>query len=160
MPWEAFTAALAALPEGQLWRHNVSGDLPGASDTLDAEKCEALTAANKGKRGFTYSHYPLTGHNLDVLSRMNADGFTVNVSHNSPQEALAAVHGLPAVTIVPIDFWQGEKRQGRIVRCPAETSDKISCATCQLCQRRDRNDIVGFSVHGTRKKNAEIIAMG
>jgi len=31
-----FTAAIKALPAGQLWRHNQAGDLPGADETIDA----------------------------------------------------------------------------------------------------------------------------
>ena len=35
MPWKAFTAAIAQLPLGILWRHNEAGDLPGIGDNLN-----------------------------------------------------------------------------------------------------------------------------
>ena len=161
MSWEAFTGAIKKLKAGQLWRHNVSGDLPGANDVLDAEKCDDLVAANSGKRGFTYTHYPMDSANVDVVARMNASGFTVNLSGNSPTEArqLQAKHGLPTVTLYPTRYTDSDwRRDGDIVRCPAEYRDDVSCATCQLCQRSDRKDIVGFTVHGPRAKSADLIA--
>ena len=55
--WGQFTASIAALPDGQLWRHNQAGDLPQVDGTVDAVKLGQLVAANAGKRGFTYSHH-------------------------------------------------------------------------------------------------------
>ena len=52
--FEQFCKQVAALPDGQLWRHNQSGDLqPSASDreTIDAPKLLALVEANRGRRG-------------------------------------------------------------------------------------------------------------
>lgn len=163
MPWGDFLGKVAKLPDGQLWRHNVAGDLPQASDNvIDGAAVRELARVNTGKRGFTYTHYPATGSNLAVLRDVNALGFTVNVSTNSASEAreTRARTGLPTVTIMTADQWDSSgKRDGDIVRCPAEYSDSISCATCQLCQKRDRKDIVGFTVHGTRSKAAaDVIA--
>ena len=162
VPWDTFVSQVRKLPEGQLWRHNVAGDLPqDAHGRIDTEKLTSLASANKGKRGFTYTHYTMDNpHNRENVAFANRVGFTVNVSHNSPQEALQATHGQPRVTLVPEGYWGTDKRVGDIVRCPAETSDTVSCATCKLCSVRDRKDIVGFTVHGTRKANANIIAVG
>ena len=160
--WTVFLSSIRKLPEGQLWRHNVAGDLPqDAYGMIDHSKLWDLAAANTSKRGFTYTHYSMDKpHNREAVAAANRVGFTVNVSHNSPQEAIEATHGQPRVTIVPEDYWQGQNRQGSIVRCPAEQSDTITCATCQLCQRATRKDIVGFTVHGTRSAAANIIAKG
>ena len=162
LPWTQFVDKVRKLPEGQLWRHNVAGDLPQTPQgTIDAPRLWDIVSANTGKRGFTYTHYEPTGDNLEAIAGANRAGFTVNVSHNTPQEALAATHGQPRVTLVPSDYWGTDgKRQGDIVRCPAEYSDSVSCATCGLCQRADRKDIVGFTVHGTRAKSADVIARG
>ena len=43
----------------------------------------------------------------------------------------------------------------RVVVCPATQRDDVSCATCQLCQRQ-RDTIVGFPAHGTRKRVIDI----
>lgn len=165
--WQDFTAKISNLKAGQLWRHNVSGDLPGQNDVLDSDKCMDLMLANGSSRGFTYTHYPVDkGHNRHTIAAMNNGGFTVNLSANSPQHAekLKADpmnFGLPVVSIVPGDFWGTDgKRKGQFVRCPAEYRDDVSCATCKLCSVRSRGDIVGFTVHGTRAKNADVIARG
>ena len=55
--WPTFTAQIAALPDGQLWRHNQAGDLPVDNGTVDAVKLGQLVHANTGRRGFTYSHH-------------------------------------------------------------------------------------------------------
>ena len=147
------------LPEGQLWRHNVAGDLqPTPQGTIDSRALWRLVAANTGRRGFTYTHYTPAGENLEAIAGANRAGFTINVSHNSPQEALEAQHGQPRVTIVPSDYWAEGNRRGNIVRCPAETSDTITCKDCKLCSVATRKDIVGFTVHGTQAKKADIIA--
>jgi len=39
-----------------------------------------------------------------------------------------------------------------IVVCPAQTTKGIQCATCKLCQVRDRKSIVGFLAHGVKAK--------
>ena len=60
MVWAEFTKAIRKLQRGQLWRHNVSGDLPhnGLGD-IDAAKVEQLVDANRGRKGYTYTHHPL-----------------------------------------------------------------------------------------------------
>ena len=69
----------------------------------------------------------------------------------------------PVVTVLPTDAPRTIKTpKGRtIVACPAEYSDRVTCANCGLCQRRDRKDvIVGFHAHGTGKKKANNVAEG
>lgn len=65
--WTDFLRQVTRLPIGQLWRHNVSGDLPrkpGAQeDRIDRRRLQQLAAANRGRQGFTFSHYPvIPGH--------------------------------------------------------------------------------------------------
>src|SRR5215204_3177658 len=57
--WAQFVAAVRALPRGILWRHNEAGDLPGTGDRLDTRKLLELAQANRGKRGYAYTHKPL-----------------------------------------------------------------------------------------------------
>lgn len=160
--WDVFLGKVRKLPEGQLWRHNVAGDLKGSNDVIDSDALVGLVEANTGKRGFTYTHYPVDrSENLGALLSANGNGFTVNVSCNTPQAALETQFntGLPVVTLVPNEeFWRGEKRRGNVVRCPAETSDTVSCATCKLCSVADRKDIVGFTAHGSQASKVEVIA--
>lgn len=148
---------IAALPEGQLWRHNVAGDLPGRGETVDAAALGEIVRANIGKRGFTYTHKKSADAVIWARHATNW-GFTVNLSADDAGEADAlAAHGLPLVCIVPMDTPEKTTTPGGlpIVVCPAQTRDDKTCADCGLCARADRAVIVGFRAHGTRAKIAD-----
>ena len=51
---------IRTIPGGSLWRHNVAGDLPGNGETIDAAALHKIARANRGRRGFTYTHKPAT----------------------------------------------------------------------------------------------------
>jgi len=156
--WGEFTQAIAALPEGQLWRHNQAGDLPQTGGTIDAVKLGQLVHANIGRRGFTYTHHR-DAASLAWVKHANAWGFTVNLSANDLTDAdtLADTGAGPVVVVLPSTQTQNtETPAGRkVVVCPATQRDDVSCATCQLCQRQ-RSTIVGFPAHGTKKRVIDI----
>lgn len=165
--FDALVEKIRALPRGQLWRHNVSGDLPSNDRIrIDADRLTQLVAANRGRKGFTYTHYdPTIAENADAIRSANADGFTINLSANNLDHAdqLAATGAGPVVVVIPADAPKKLTTPAgrKVFACPAETSDRISCANCQLCQRRDRGGvIVGFHAHGTGRKKANAIAQG
>jgi len=56
LDWASLCDRVASLPDEQIWRHNVGGDLPGEGEKVDAAKLGELVRANFGRRGFTYSH--------------------------------------------------------------------------------------------------------
>lgn len=163
MSWATFVERIAALPEGQLWRHNQAGDLPGHGDTINRDMLDSLVDANEGKRGFTYTHKPLTADSLAAITSANLRGFTVNLSANNLAEAdTLAATGLPTVVVLP-DTIQGNVEvrtpAGRRVSvCPATYHDNVSCSTCQLCQRQNRKAIIGFPAHGVSKRKASNVA--
>lgn len=152
--WPTFTASIAALPEGQLWRHNQAGDLPQTDGTIDAVKLGQLVAANTGRRGFTYSHHRDTA-SINWIRHANAWGFTVNLSANDLADAdtLADHAAGPVVVVLPSTQTRNAVTpKGRpVVICPATQRADVSCATCQLCQRQ-RAAIVGFPAHGSRQR--------
>jgi len=161
-PLARFLANIAALPTGQLWRHNQAGDLPHTAGRISRRFVRAIIAANRGRFGYTYTHHSLTvGENLQLLRQANRQGFTVNVSTESESAADAAIaSGLPAVLTVP----SGETRTtwqtaagNRVLVCPAQRSDTKTCSDCQLChgQKRGRRVIIAFLAHGTAKRRAE-----
>lgn len=149
--WSGFVSAVASLPEGQLWRHNQAGDLPGDGHTVDPVALGELVASNIGKRGFTYSHYR-DAASLAWIKHANEWGFTVNLSANSLEDAdtLADTGAGPVVCVLPSAQTQNTTtpKGRRVVVCPATQRNDISCATCQLCQRQ-RETIVGFPAHGS-----------
>jgi hypothetical protein len=156
--WATFTSQIAALPDGQLWRHNQAGDLPGDGTTVDPVRLGQLVAANIGRRGFTYSHYR-DGASLSWIKTANEHGFTVNLSANdlTDADALAETGAGPVVVVLPSTQTENTTTPAgrRVVVCPATQRDDVSCATCQLCQRQ-RSTIVGFPAHGTKKRVIDI----
>ena len=68
--WSNFLENVAGLPDGQLWRHNQAGDLCGENNKISARFIRQLIKANKGKRGFTYTHKPVD--NSNATNRLNA----------------------------------------------------------------------------------------
>lgn len=157
----ALCGNVAALPPGQLWRHNVAGDLPGTGESVDPVQLGQIVAANIGKRGFTYTH-KTAPENLQWIKHANDWGFTVNLSADNAGHAdqLADTGAGPVVCIVPMDTPEKTTTPaGRsIVVCPAQTRDNVTCADCQLCQRTNRAVVVGFRAHGTRAKIADQLA--
>lgn len=151
----ALCASVAALPEGQLWRHNVAGDLPGEGEGVDADALGQLVLANLGRRGFTYTHKK-SAEALHWSAHATAWGFTVNLSADDAGEAddLAEAAAGPVVAIVPTDTPEKSYTPaGRtIIVCPAQSRDGVTCETCGLCARADRGVIVGFRAHGTRAR--------
>jgi hypothetical protein len=161
--WDAFLRLIRKLNRGQLWRHNVSGDLPIVADgIIDGNKVVELADANRGRKGYTYTHHPLTDTNLGVIKYANAAGFTVNVSTESVEAAdrIMSEHKIPAVAVVNSDktdrFYRTESGR-KVITCPATLHDNVTCATCGLCQQSDREFIVAFPAHGTAKKTVNEI---
>ena len=164
--WSTFISKIKDLPTGSKWRHNQAGDLPGDMEKLDNEKCIELAKANEGKRGFTYTHYDVLDNfqNAITVNMMNHLGFTVNVSANNLEHAdkLCDLDIAPVATVLPIDQTTNTvtPKGRKVVVCPATYKDDVSCASCMLCEKWDRNVVVGFPAHGTSKKKAAMVAAG
>jgi hypothetical protein len=151
---------IARLPIGQAWRHNQAGDLPGRSNRIDRAKLRQLVRANVGKRGWTYTHPPLTETNVEAIREANAGGFTVNVSANDATHAVSVKQqypDLPVACVLPADTTAKVQTVDgvRIVTCPATLRDDVTCEKCLLCQRSDRDYVIGFPAHGSGRKKAE-----
>jgi hypothetical protein len=174
--WSALIVNIGKLPLATLWRHNQAGDLPGRSNRIDCDALAELVNANRGKRGFTYTHKPPIGANADMIKWANQQGFTINLSANNLAHAdqLAALAIAPVVTLLPqrdigmpdhVDLGNAVKAKvhitpaGRkVVECPATYRDDVTCQSCQLCQRQTRKVIVGFPAHGAARRRASTIA--
>ena len=155
--WSAFCASVAALPEGQIWRHNVAGDLPGDGHHVDPFKLDELVHANVGRRGFTFTHYTTRQNKLNAstIQRANASGFTINLSADSLAHAddLADLGIAPVAVVVPTNSPLRLKTPAgrRVVICPAETAAELTCVDCQLCSIPTRKALIGFKAHGQAK---------
>jgi hypothetical protein len=145
------------LPPASLWRHNVAGDLASSNrTTIDRTALRALTAANTGRKGFTFTHYDVLTNlaNRQSIDEANRDGFRVNLSANSLEhaDALADLRIAPVTVILPAAVTENTTTpKGRtVVVCPNDMTPGATCATCQLCSRM-RSTIVGFPATGGQK---------
>lgn len=163
--WNEFTKQVSKLSKGVLWRHNQAGDLPGDGIDIDIAAMLKLIKANKGKRGFTYTHYDALGNdnNAEIIAQANKAGFTVNLSANNLDHAdkLATLNIAPVAVVLPSTVHGNVKLatpEGRkVIVCPATYRDNVSCASCGLCALQ-RDAIVGFPAHGVQKRKADAIA--
>ena len=127
---------------------------------IDHAMMRQLIRANRGRGGFTYTHHNPVD-NAGIIAESNANGFTVNLSSNNVTEAdtMAEMEIAPVVTLLPTDSAKVTftPKGRKVVRCPAETSDRVTCQTCRLCHKTDR-PIIGFTPHGSGKKVTQEIA--
>jgi len=165
-PLPRFLANIASLPAGQLWRAHQAGDLPHTAGRISRRFMRGIIAANKGRRGFTYTHHDLSkGENLSLVRQANRQGFRVNVSTESePAADCAIASGLPAVITVPSTedrvTWHTPAGNTVLV-CPAQRSDTLTCADCQLCHSRDvRRVVIAFKAHGRSYRKVESAIAG
>jgi hypothetical protein len=160
-PWREHLADLAVLPAGSKLRLNQAGDLPATDGKLSRLYARALVAAVKHLKAWTYSHHKLTPSNLQILRFLNRQGLTVNASTETESAADAAVAaGLPAV--LTVDSAEARVQWNtaagnRVIVCPAQQRDGVTCSDCMLCHSsgRGRRVIVAFLAHGTGRRRAQ-----
>ncbi len=182
---DVFAAKISKLNKGQLWRHNQAGDLPSKDKVnIDAENLIKIVRANNGKKGFTYTHYnPFAGHNGELISYANGQGFTINLSANNLAhvDVLKSSNSGPVVTVLSQSYERKNKKgqwletmveyrerlkslpmetpEGhKIAVCPATFSDDITCANCGICAIANRKTVIGFPAHGVQSKAIDKIA--
>lgn len=156
MTWTDFCDRIRRLPAGQIWRHNVAGDLPGKGDELDVDALALLVEANRGRLGFTFTHKPLKARRARVaIAAANAAGFTVNLSADNLRDAdsKAALGIAPVAVVLPNGTTDSLRTPAgrKVIVCPAVTSH-LTCERCQLCAKPQRKAIVGFPAHGVAKQ--------
>jgi hypothetical protein len=140
---------ITEIPQGGGLRLNVSGDFvlkDGSPDVDYIAACNRVATARPDVKIIAYTH---------AWRTLTPDLFTFGVnasceSETDVREARAA--GWGTVTINA----ESDKIAGtRVVRCPAETRDDVSCATCMLCAKTPKiNTTVTFTAHGSGKAKA------
>ncbi len=158
LPWEGFLEKVRGLDEDQVWRHNVAGDLQGDGHAIDLAQLRDLVEANQGRRGFTFTHFPMTDAvNRMAVSYANLNGFTINLSADtlSIADEYADFGIAPVTVLLPHDASIRLKTPAgrRVTVCPAETAAGLTCRECQLCALPTRKTIVGFRAHGNYRRH-------
>jgi hypothetical protein len=151
-------AAIHRVPKGQVWRHNQAGDLPSTNQRdICADRLRKIVQANRGRRGFTFTHYDVIDNrrNRQLVAYANRNGLTINLSANNLEHAdqLADARCAPVTTLLPAEQTANSvTRKGRkVVICLAISRAGVTCLSCQLCIRASRNVIIGFPAHGGGK---------
>ena len=129
-------------------------------DYLDA----VLDAKVQGGRSWTYSHFKFEDISLkqnrnfhfNFLYRIrdSKQHTTVNRSTDNVNDAVA-VHNKGYPTTVTLSDKNVRKhfvhKEIKFVRCPSEYNKKVGCINCDLCARKDRNFVIVFHAHGSKK---------
>jgi len=158
---------IKALAKGQIWRCNEAGDLPSDGTMIDLVELGRIVTANRGRRGFTYTHHDMMiESNRQCVKLANDNGFTVNLSADNLEMAdrLADLDIGPVVVLLPKEAAKGPKMivtpTGRkVFICPhARGVPNIQCVNCGVCAVATRKSIVGFPAHGFNKNKATTIA--
>lgn len=147
------------IPRHEVWRHNVSGDLPSLFDNeiIDKRFIRILTILNhrcQGK-GFTYTHKPWR-KNLTTLHFANKFGFTVNVSTDSLDDAVDSFNARLPTTVTVSDKIPSDDfvhKSVRFVTCPEQTGKMRNCVECKLCYKSERKYVIMFRAHGPKARH-------
>lgn len=154
VPPEQFIKQVAALPPGGLFRHDVGGDLWHFRGTVDRPLLIQLTQATTHLRAaWTYTHHLPDQRNHFALRSATKNGFTVNLSADSLDQAVDYQRrGFPTTCIVK-DMPEAFEHKGvTFIRCPHQVEgSRIQCISCgngtPLCSIPDRDFVVAFEQH-------------
>ena len=159
--WAVGMEKVRALPNKSTIRYGVAGDMPGVSDKIDDKKLSELLESVGDNTLYAYTHKPVLNHkfaksNAALIKAANSkDNVTINLSADSLAEAdeMMDLQIAPVVVVIPekspntLFTPKGRK----VIACPQQNNDKITCASCRLCMKK-RSVIIGFKAHGTGKK--------
>ena len=145
-------------------RLNVMGDIAHKDQTILVELFEQLVEVivKRQLQTILYSHHDLSiESNLLAFKSAFDRGLHVNASCENIEQARSAIdNGINAVIVLPVDSIQKTIKAGdvRIVRCPAEYNDRITCSNCMLCakDRTASRVVIGFTAHGTAKNKVSM----
>lgn len=167
--FDDFLSKLKSLPKGKLFRNSVAGDLPGENNKINIKMLNGLVDACRRLTGFGYTHKPvgwgdvgespamqeLRSSNTEAVRFANENGFTINLSADSLQQAdyLKSLEIGPVVSVVSMDHPRHSKTAegNHVIVCPNEMDKAITCDKCLLCTKASRKAIVAFRAHGVRK---------
>jgi hypothetical protein len=143
----AAVRALADAPGVSLVRANVCGDVLTPDGTPDRPYLAALSDLAASRPTFSYTHA------WRDLTPDIAPGVTLNASCETAADLeTATAAGWPTVVsdTGEEDSLIGSTVAGRrVVQCPGQTRESVTCASCRLCARPRRAVTVAFVVHGS-----------
>lgn len=155
-------AKLAKAARGaRFLRDRVVGDVLTPSGEIDHEYIQTVAglAIESDLIPFGYTHAWRRMSSEDA-QRIAQTGYVMNASCETREDVRTAIDlGMPAVIASDIvedgeTFTRPDGKKLRVVTCPAQTREGVTCASCGLCARKDRASVVRFNIHGTARKRA------
>lgn len=155
-------AKLARAPRGaRFLRDRVVGDVVTESGAIDHDYIDAIASLSREADlipfGYTHAWRQMT---RDDVARIADAGYVMNASCETRDDVRAAIDlGMPVTIASDIvedgeTFTRPDGKTLRVVTCPAQTRENVTCASCGLCARGDRAAVVRFNLHGTARKRA------
>ena len=159
--WWDFCQSVLKLKTKQLFRLNVSGDLPTNEDGLiNKDKLSTLVQACELQelRGWTYTHHHLTNdENLKIINDNRSKHLTINLSCENRYEAAKYHQAGFQVSLIDDDLFDllsngYDVRHGnsRYFACPEQhpEMDGVTCSDCKACiSNSPKRAIVVFKKH-------------
>lgn len=107
--------------------------------------------------GYSHAWRRFTRADVDAIA---STGYVMNASCETRADVREAIDlGMPVTIASDLvedgeTFTRPDGKTLRVVTCPAQTRENVTCASCGLCAKRDRAAIVRFLIHGTAKRGA------
>jgi hypothetical protein len=145
-------AAIRALKGDRPLRVHVVGDC----STNAAAKIVSSAMADYPNVSWTYTHAWRTVDraswgNASVLASCETAQDVKDANARGYAAAIVRAEPHPSRKVYDVD-------EIKVLPCPAESSETLTCADCQLCTKdamlKDRNLTIGFYVHGSGKAKA------
>jgi len=145
-----------ARTDARYLRDRVVGDLVNARGLFDMRYLMDIARLARENRltvfGYTHAWRMLT---RDHVRAITASGYVMNASCETVEDVRQAISlGMPSV-ITNDNVAERDTVAGlRVITCPAQTRDNVTCASCGLCAKPDRKVVIRFLTHGPSKKRA------
>jgi len=154
---------------GQFIRLFQAGDMPGINNYINFHNTKRLVKSLSNWKAFGYTHKPLTiKNNIKAIKYCNNNNVCINLSANNLNHADKLLEtGIGPVSVtLPKGFSKKVRtpKKNKVIICPAViTKEATTCSTCggkkgPLCNRIDRDFIIGFPAHGSSINKASEIA--
>lgn len=142
--------AVDTIKGATLFRDRVVGDLVNDGE-IDYNYINEIAAVCDEANVPLFSYT----HSWPVIERDRIPAnYMLNASVESVQDAADAISQGWDVCITSDDIKEGTIINGRrVVTCPAQTRENVTCASCKLCSK-PRKSIVRFLTHGIAKNKA------
>ena len=145
-----------ARSDARYLRDRVVGDLVNSRGVFDMHYVRGIArlAREHGLTVFGYTHaWRLLSR--DDVAAIRATGYVMNASCETVADVRHAISlGMPTV-ITNDNVPERDTVAGyRVITCPAQVRDNVTCASCGLCAKPDRKVIIRFLTHGPSKKRA------